>query len=230
MSCDILSLSEQNESLRAELRELLEAIDVRSSQVASRSRQPQRSSVVGRSPFTVPNVKQELDAVIAGISKLRNEIEQSHQAAAIRSVQDRIKSTKQKLRTVQDELAAVSTATAKQQRLLQEAQPSVAVANLQAEVQKEKKLNAELRRTAVDVEQRLRVKQRICAQLEDSIETFMESRPRSALLRSDGHTLAQEVRNFEEELSQSRIEIQSLQCELDTVFSTELSMYVSGLG
>ena len=172
-----LRLIRENERLRAQIIEQISSINNRCRAV---SRQRAASVNVARGPAkSAATLKSEISTIEASIGRMRMKIEKCHQNSSLRGIEDRIEATRKQLTVTNTEIKALNDAAVMQTHILNKSQTNLMIQNLECELTNQKRQHSELRRASVDVEQQLRTKQRLCAQMEEQLGS-MGIRPRSA--------------------------------------------------
>lgn len=146
-----MEASERNIALKRELQHMIEKVNRRSTDILRNRANTLKGGWTGQGP------KKELEQVVAEIARKKAEIEKMHQASAVRGLHDKMRDVRQKLRSVNAEIEAASAVGEKQSALLNERLSGSSVLDdLESELVRERKVNAELRKHNADLERELR--------------------------------------------------------------------------
>jgi predicted RNase H-like nuclease (RuvC/YqgF family) len=115
------------------------------------------------------SLKRDLIHLQERIELTKKDIECTYRGSSIRVVEDQIKATRKKLEAAYEEISSLETEAEGQIAAIGRVRTRPILEDLQNELSVQKRAQAELRRTNTDLEHQLRVKQRICAQLEEQL-------------------------------------------------------------
>ena len=167
------SLKETNESLRFRLRELINEVQELFPPTDSRGGMRAHRLEEVRSSRTL---KRDLISLQEKVEMKRKAVEALYRGSSIRLLEDQIKSTRKKLEEACSEISVLEAEALGQTEALRRVKTSPIVDDLQNELVVQKKVHAELRRSNTDLEHQLRVKQRVCGQLEEQLSRSIHKR------------------------------------------------------
>ena len=217
------NLHAENKRLRTKLSAILDQIDAECDQMRNSRRQTNRASLETRS---APEMRRELESLHTALARKKAEVERVHQGSSMRVVEDHIRALRKKLQGVENEIAAQEQVAQQQRAVLARAGSTALMQDLEDEIANQRRLHSELRRASTEVEQMLRVKQRVCAQLELQVaaRSTVESSRRSARQRTarlaDIELLETEKIFLETEISALKVEL-SCYPELDCEYNID---------
>lgn len=203
-------LIEENERLRQVLSDLVTQVEDGCDITRRTRRQVQAGAIPARS---APEMRRELDSLTMAVGRKKMEIDKRHQGSSVRVIEDQIKALRKKLETVETDIASNGNVASQQQATLSRTKSSALMQRLEEEIANQRRVHSELRRANTDVEPLLRVKQRVCAQLDlqAASKTGVESSRRTARQRSSRQL---EIELFEKEAKNLETEIFSLKSQL----------------
>jgi len=198
--------------LRQKLKSIISAIETECNQTRSTNRGRQGSEILTADGNMV-NPRKHLENLMTALAEKRHILARRKQQASSRSVENDIIATRKKLDEVNEEIRALEQEKQRQEKTIQSLRSSPLEDEIQAEIAHQRKYQAELRRASTDLERQVRARQRVCAQLEDQLQTSCQVRSSRESVRSAAQreeALQTEIALFEEEHREIQLEI----CEL----------------
>ena len=206
-------LPEDSRTLKNKLKMIIETIQLECSQARGMNRMRSTSDITPNEGQPI-NSRKRLDYLMGVIAEKRHMLARRKQAASSRVVEDEIVATKKKLEEVNDEIHGLESEKIRQEKTLASLRSSPLVDELHAEIANQRKHQGELRRANTELERQLRARQRICAQLEDQLQSGSQLRSSRDSVRSASkreETMQAEIQLFEEEQAQLAQEIADLE-------------------
>lgn len=114
-------------------------------------------------------MKRELLSLQEKLEQTRQDIEARYRGSSMRLLEDQIKATRKKVGEAYGEIEVLEAEALSQIAAIGRVKTSAIVEDLQSELAIQKKINVDLRRSNTDLEHQVRVKQRICGQLEEQL-------------------------------------------------------------
>jgi chromosome segregation ATPase len=166
--------------------------------------------------------KKKLDSLLAEIAKAKFAVAKCRQESSFRTAEDQIVALKKKYSDLNDEREDLEEEGLRLESALAQENRKPIIDELREEISKQRQIHGELRRANTDVEQRLRTKQRICAQLEEQLHGIRNGSKTphecevQALKRQQ--QLEDEIQLFQEESDRLASELKELKQTLNVLY------------
>ena len=192
--------------LVSELDELLLLVDEECLARISRNKNHQCTDPGQRANNSAP-LKSKLESLQGALMMRKAEFKKRRQDSSLRSTEDRIVALRRKHDALVSEKRALDQESARLDSALSEFSDSPVVQDLQEEIHNERRHGSELRQAHTALEQQLRSKQRICANLREQISKRGSRNPQPTPQIT---TIEKEIELFTEESIQLQNEIKDL--------------------
>lgn len=174
------SPKDTNDLLRSRLKALVAEIDqlfTPSNTSVTRRSQPLEELKSSRA------MKRELVSLQEKLEQTRQDIDTRYRGSSMRLLEDQIKATRKKVGEAYGEIEVLEAEAVSQIAAIGRVKTSAIVEDLQNELAIQKKIHGDLRRSNTDLEHQVRVKQRICGQLEEQLSRSVNKKGFSESIR-----------------------------------------------
>ena len=193
---------EDTDSLRKRLEDLILSID--SDCKSIRFSRPQNLSF----ELSAVQQKSHLEHLTELIEARRKAVDKVRRSSSIRIIEDTIATSRRKLEELELEIHSLEKDASRQLKALASMQTSALMYDLKQEIANQRRYHADLRRANTEMERQLRIKQRVCSQLEEQmVKSSRGSARHSEILRDE---IAGEISVFEDELRILTLEVGEL--------------------